>query len=91
MINRNQSDVFSPGYNNWKHALGTKRGFKQHETSAAHITAAFNYNEFLIRKKSQSNVVNVADKAQIEQIRKSLNAWLKYHQPFGYVLDKWFH
>ena len=37
MINRNQSDVFLTGYNNWKHALGTERGFKQHETSAAHI------------------------------------------------------
>ena len=77
MINRNQSDIFLTGYNNWKHALGTKRGFKQHETSAAHITAAFNYNEFLIREKPQSNAVNVADKARIEQIRKSRERLVK--------------
>lgn len=77
MTNRNQSDAFFTGYNNWKNALGSNRGFKQHETAVAHVTATFNYNEFIIRKKSKSNVVNVIDKARAEQIRKNRERLIK--------------
>lgn len=77
MTNRNQSDAFLTGYNNWKNAVGSNRGFKQHETAAAHITATFNYNEFIIREKSKSNVINLVDKARVEQIRKNRERLIK--------------
>ncbi|CAF4003689.1 unnamed protein product [Rotaria sordida] len=77
LINRNQSDAFLRGYNNWKNALVKNRRFHQHQTSTAHITATLNYNQFLVREKSQLSVVNVIEHGRIEQIRKNRNHLIK--------------
>ena len=58
LINRNQSDSFIRGCNNWKSALDKKKGLPKHESSLAHITATANYNEYLLREKSKQNVIN---------------------------------
>jgi len=71
LINRNQSDSFIKGFRNWKYALENKRGFKQHEISAVHITAKAAYQEFVFREKAGSTVANVIDKGRKEQIRKN--------------------
>ena len=76
-INRNQSDSFLTGYNNWKNALDKRNGFTQHETSVAHITAAANYEEYLAREKSKSTVMNIIDKGRLEQIRKNRERLIK--------------
>ncbi|CAF1388545.1 unnamed protein product [Rotaria sordida] len=77
LINQNQSDAFLRGYNNWKNALVKNRRFHQHQTSTAHITATLNYNQFLVREKSQLSVVNVIEHGRIEQIRKNRNHLIK--------------
>jgi hypothetical protein len=77
LINRNQSDAFINGYNQWKYALENKRGLKQHETSAAHLTATAAYHEFLLREKTGSTVLNVADRGRNEQIRKNRDRLIK--------------
>ncbi|CAF4290953.1 unnamed protein product, partial [Rotaria sordida] len=77
MINRNQSDAFLKGFNNWKIVLEKKKGLKLHETSVAHLTAVSNYNEFAIREKSKLTVINVADHGRIEQIRRNRERLIK--------------
>ena len=77
LINRNQSDSFSRGYNNWKNALDKRKGLPQHESSLAHVSATANYNEYLLREKSKLNVINVADKGRVEQIRKNRERLMK--------------
>ena len=76
-INRNQSDSFLTGYNNWKNALDKSRGFTKHEISVAHTIATANYNEYLAREKSKSTVMNVVDKGRLEQIRKNRERLIK--------------
>ncbi len=77
MLNRNQSDAFINEYSQWKYALEKKRGLKQHETSAAHLTATAAYHDFLLREKTGSTVVNVIDRGRNEQIRKNRNRLIK--------------
>ncbi|CAF1268253.1 unnamed protein product [Rotaria sordida] len=77
LISRTQSDAFAKGYNNWKNALDKKKGLPQHESSLAHVTATANYNEYILREKSKLNVVNVADKGRMEQIRKNRERLVK--------------
>jgi hypothetical protein len=77
LINRNQSDAFINGFNSWRVALEKKRGFKQHETSAVHMTATVAYHEFKQREKSGLSVIHVADKGRDVQIRKNRNRLIK--------------
>ena len=77
LLNRNQSDSFITGFNSWKRALAKKKGFNQHETSVAHVTAAANYNEFLMREKLNLTPVDVIKKGRAEQIRKNRNRLIK--------------
>ncbi|CAF4742728.1 unnamed protein product, partial [Rotaria sp. Silwood2] len=77
LINRNQSDAFIIGYNNWKHALGKNRRFQLHETSTAHIQATSNHNQFRIREKSKETIINIMDKGRLEQIRKNRERLIK--------------
>jgi hypothetical protein len=77
LINRNQSDSFMTGYNNWRKALEKNKGLRQHETSAAHIAATSNYHEYLAREKSKVTVVNVIEKGRVEKVQKNRERLIK--------------
>ncbi|CAF4674204.1 unnamed protein product, partial [Rotaria sp. Silwood2] len=66
-----QSDAFITGYNNWKNAMAKSYGFSRHETSASHKFACANYQQFILRKSTETTVINVIDKGRIELIRKN--------------------
>ncbi len=77
MINRNQSDAFLKGYNNWKNVLDKKKGLPKHEASVVHVKATVNYNEYILRKKSKLNVIDIVDKRRIERIRENRERLVK--------------
>ncbi|CAF4554902.1 unnamed protein product [Rotaria sp. Silwood2] len=71
VLNRNQSDAFVSGYNNWKNALTKSQGLPKHELSVSHRYAASNYEQFILRTSTQTSVIHVLDKGRAELIRKN--------------------
>ncbi|CAF1035837.1 unnamed protein product [Adineta ricciae] len=72
---RNQSDAFVNGFHSWKNAFSKKQGFSKHELSQSHKQAVVNFEEYVLRKKSSSNVIQVLDRSRnqvIEQNRTKL-------------------
>jgi hypothetical protein len=66
---RIQRDAFTTcGYNIWKRALATSRGFDKHATSQTHITSLASYSEYKARQKSNTSVANFPEKSRAEQI-----------------------
>ncbi|CAF1366267.1 unnamed protein product [Rotaria sordida] len=68
---RNQSNSFLNGFCNWKKALDMKAGFKQHESSEAHVQAAVNYQQYLLRYNTQTSVINILDTGRSQQIKRN--------------------
>ncbi|CAF1489142.1 unnamed protein product [Adineta ricciae] len=75
---RNQSDSFvTCGYDNWKLALVKERGFSKHASTATHIQASANYQEYVARSEHQMAVTNVLDHGRILQIQKNRERLMK--------------
>ncbi|CAF4677174.1 unnamed protein product [Rotaria sp. Silwood2] len=68
---RLQSDAFTTGFNGWKRALETDRGFDQHVKSSFHIVATKNYDEYKKRLQSNASIINLLDKSRAELIKEN--------------------
>ncbi|CAF3597866.1 unnamed protein product [Rotaria sp. Silwood1] len=75
---RIQRDAFTTyGFNNWKRALATDRGFHKHVKSQTHITSLANFSEYKSREKSNASVINVLEKPRAEQILHNRSKLIK--------------
>jgi len=52
------------GFNNWKRALATNRGFEKHINSQTHIISSANFFEYQSREKSNTIVIDVLEKSR---------------------------
>jgi hypothetical protein len=75
---RIQRDSFTMGgFNNWKRALASNRGFDRHVKSQAHIISSSNFSEYQARQKSNTTVLHVLEKSRADQIRNNRNKLIK--------------
>ena len=72
-----QSDAFTTGFNGWRRALEKDRGFDKHLTSAFHITATQNYEEYKKRCHSSISVVDLIDRSRTELIKQNREKFKK--------------
>ena len=75
---RIQRDAFTTGgFNNWKRALPRNRGFDKHVTSQTHIISSTNFLQYQSRKKANTSVISILEKARAEQIIINRNQLIK--------------
>jgi Domain of unknown function (DUF4371) len=71
-------DAFTTtGFNNWKRSLETNGGLIKHSLSQSHITATKNYESYVLRQRTNSNVINKLDANRVIHIRKNRDRLIK--------------
>lgn len=59
------------GFKNWRHACGNNQGFLKHEKTKLHKRAQIAFEEYSLRLKSASSVLQVIDKPRNETIKQN--------------------
>ncbi|CAF1293587.1 unnamed protein product [Adineta ricciae] len=74
----NNHDAFArTGFNNWKRALEATGGLLKHSQSKLHVTSTKNYESYVLRRQSNSNVMNKLDAGRVIHIRKNRDRLIK--------------
>ncbi|CAF4341824.1 unnamed protein product, partial [Rotaria sp. Silwood2] len=85
LTTKSQCNAFLKGFYNWRKALDSKSGFKQHESSEGHLQATTNYQEYLLRFNTQTCVINVLYTGRSQQIKRNRDRISKIASAFFIV------
>ena len=71
MMSVNENNAFFNGFCNWKKALDSGKGFKQHESSIGHVQATAKYTEITTRYNTNKSINNLLETSRVQQVKRN--------------------